>query len=323
MTDNLLLSLTFTALLLCTSAAVRGDDATTTADPSTDTAVTAVTAARPQTAAVQADAFTSSAHPSDTADRHRTRQRDDIIIVKENLDTVFIFDKSVFRHIAKDWRKNIDIFRQRGYGISGTSMYGANAIFIEPVEELAESHPYLSDKRFNFRRFGFEPFPMSGGEGFIGLGDGLRLGGSGYSGKRQFSSNRFDGDSILVMNTRVSYGGFLIEKCFVRDRWNLIAGASLGAGRFKVAISSQFNTYFYGEDDDYFNESDWNDRQTAVFFLMEPHCGFSYSFFYFFHIGATVTLPAFMSLQKFNPYTDDFFTVNPGLYIRLVFGNIG
>jgi len=30
-----------------------------------------------------------------------------------------------------------------------------------------------------------------------------------------------------------------------------------------------------------------------------------------------------MSLEKFNAYTDDYFTVNPGVHIRLIFGNLG
>lgn len=270
----------------------------------------------------KSDESTDSTHAVKERKKTSARNRKDVIVVKENLDTVFIFDKSVFRHVARDWSNNIDIFRQRGYGLSGSSYYGANAVYIRPVEELAKNHPALSGKKFHFGRFGFEPFLMAGGGGYVGLGDGFRLGGAGVSGERKFSSERFGGDSILVLNTKVSFGGFLIEKCMVRDKWNFSAGGLLGAGSIKVAITEQDNTSFFGEYDD----PDDNDRRYnhhATCFMIESHGGVTYSFFYFFHFGVRISLPTFMSMDKFGIYTNDFFSINPGLHINLTFGNLG
>ena len=273
----------------------------------------------------ESDTLSGSAGSSavDEADATSAQNREnDIVVLKENLDTVFIFDKSVFRHVARDWRNNIDIFRQRGYGASGSSYHGANAVMTGPVEELAENLPSLAGKKFYFSKFGMEPFLMSGGVGFVGLGDGFRLGGGGMSGERKFTSAPFDGDSVLVLNTKVSYGGFLIEKCMLRDKWNLSVGGLIGAGSIKVAITEQDNTFFYGEDE---NPADFNLKYNhqAVCFMLEPHCSLTYSIFYFFHLGARISLPTFMSLDKFGVYTNDFFSVNPGLHINLTFGNLG
>lgn len=272
------------------------------------------------------DEVSDSTANSATAEKEQitasSRSRKDVVVVKENLDTVFIFDKSVFRHVARDWRNNIDIFRQRGYGLSGSSYYGAHAVYIRPVEELAENLPALSGKKFHFGTFGFEPFLMSGGGGYVGLGDGFRLGGVGMSGERKFSSSRFGGDSILVLNTKVSYGGFLIEKCMVRDKWNFSAGGLLGAGNIKVAITEQANTFFFGEDD-FPDDDDQQYNHRATCFMIEPHGSVTYSFFYFFHFGARISLPTFMSLDKFGIYTNDFFSINPGMHITLTFGNLG
>jgi hypothetical protein len=276
-------------------------------------------------AAVSAVPVTETVTAPDTAVPARLadgKRNSDIVVLKENLDTVFIFDKSVFRHVARDWRNNIDIFRQRGYGASGSVYYGANAILIKPVRELAENLPALADRQFSFGKFGFEPFLMSGGAGYVGLGDGFRLGGAGMRGERRFSSAPFNGDSVLVLNTNVSYGGFLIEKCVLRGKWNLSAGGLIGGGSIKVAITEKTSTFFYGEDDD-FTDTDYQYNHQAAFFMVEPHCGFTYTFFYFFHFGARLSCPTFMSLDKFGIYTNDFFSVNPGIRINLTFGNIG
>lgn len=248
---------------------------------------------------------------------------EDLVVVKENLDTVFIFDKSVFRHVARDWRNNIDIFRRRGYGLSGSSHFGANAILIRPVKDYIKSFPELANKGFDFRGLGFEPFLMTGGSIYVGLGEGFRLGGSGMVGTHNNTSRRYNGDSVLVLNTSLVYGGFLIEKCILSGNWNFSAGGTLGGGSFRVSVAEQKNDYFFRDDDweEIIGEDD--DGRKSVFFLMEPHCSVSYTFFHFFHAGLSVTAPAFMSLEKFNAYTDDYFTVNPGVKIMLIFGNLG
>lgn len=262
-----------------------------------------------------------------TLDTDRNSEdEEDVVIVKETLDTVFIFDKKVFKHIAKDWRNNIDIFRQRGYGLSGSTLYGAHAVYSKPIENLIDRH--LSGKRFGLREIGFEPYLMSGGMGVIGLGEGFRLGGGGMSGEHRFFCANCPGEAELVLSSRISYGGFLVEKAIVKSRWNFTFGGLIGAASNKVVISENDNADLFSDVTDFDDFDDFDDifddpTFKAAYLCIEPHIGFSYTFFYFFHFGANIALPAFMQLEKFSPVTDDFLSVNPGIQIKLIFGNIG
>ena len=244
------------------------------------------------------------------------REKDtDIVVVKETLDTVFIFDKSVFKHVARDWRKNIDIFRQRGYGFSGGMHMGMNAVWIRPVRKLVEDYPKFNTNKFHFNRFGIEPLLMSGGTGYLGLGGGFRLGGGGISGETQFECTTSD---TVSLSMKIGYGGFIVEKAFLHERWNLSLGGLLGAGSINVSLNeSDFFDFNALVDDDAL------DNERAVFFVLEPHIGLTYTILYFFHLGANIALPTFMSLEKFNSYTADFINVNPGFHLKFIFGNLG
>jgi hypothetical protein len=156
---------------------------------------------------------------------------------------------------------------------------------------------------------------MSGGTGYIGFGDGFRLGGGGMSGEKQFDCRTSD---TISLTAKISYGGFLVEKALLYNRWNLSIGGMLGGGNINVSLTE--SDFYDWNDLDYDDDSE---GEKAVFFLFEPHIGLTYTILYFLHIGADITLPTFMSLDKFNSYTDDFITVNPGFHVKLLFGNLG
>lgn len=261
-----------------------------------------------------------------TCRHHRDK---DVLVVRETSDTVFILNKKNFHAFTRDWKNNFDRLRIKSIGLSGTSGYGISAVATQPIEDFIENHPGFRGKRFrDISRYGFEPYIMSGGSGVIGLGEGFRLGGGGMSGERRFFSDPFN-DSILVLNTRVSYGGFLIEKATVKDRWNFTYGGTIGGGAIKVVLSEKNNSDLFSVDDDnstgFYDEEDIfkDNGYRAGFFMLQPHCGFSYTFFTFFHIGGAASLPIFMSMEDGFPYTDDFVTANPVLQLKFIFGNLG
>lgn len=255
-------------------------------------------------------------------------KRKEVIVVRETKDTVFVLDKAPITDMVRNWRKNIDILRQRSIGLSGSSVYGVYAVSMAPIEEWVDNHPYLSERYFHFGRFNYQPFLMSGGSGVIGLGDGFRLGGGGMVGRRNFSSDPFHGDSMIVLGAQVAYGGFMVEKAVVSGNWNMVAGGTIGGGSLKVVPTIKQQSSFFTSIDNNsgIDDEDFFDRGNAVeagYFLFEPHCGFSYTIFHFMHVGLNVSLPVFMSIEKFNSYTSDFISANPGFYLKLVFGNIG
>lgn len=257
-----------------------------------------------------------------------TVKRKELIVVRETRDTVFVLDKAPITDMVRNWRKNIDILRQRSIGLSGSSVYGACAVSMAPIEEWVDNHPYLSERYFHFGKFNYQPFLMSGGAGVIGLGDGFRLGGGGMVGRRNFSSDPFHGDSMIVLGVQVAYGGFMVEKAVVSGNWNMVAGGTIGGGSLEVAPTIKQQSSFFTAIDDNpgIDDEDLFNRGNVVeagYFLFEPHCGISYTVFHFMHVGLNVSLPVFMSIEKFNSYTSDFITANPGFYLKLVFGNIG
>jgi hypothetical protein len=286
----------------------------------TDTAATA-------TAAHKADIEHPHFFPPTPPCYHRHRKN--LIVVRETEDTVFVFDKSSIRDAVKNWRRNFDVLRQRSIGLSGSSTYGVYAFSLAPVEELIETDYYLSSKHFDINHSGYEPFPLSGGMGCIGLGQGFRLGGGGMTGERNFASDKFSGDSIIVLGVQISYGGFMVEKAIVSDRWNFTAGGTIGGGAIKVVASEKNSSSWFTSVEENGGYSDFDETFEngnsiqAGFLFFEPHCGFSYTFFHFFHIGVNASLPTFLSVEKFNIHTNDFLSINPGLYLKLIFGNLG
>lgn len=236
------------------------------------------------------------------------------------LDTVFIFDKVVFQHVARDWQKNIDIFRKRGIGASGSSFFGVYAFLDSPIRDLVAHEPFFAGKEFVFSRYNAEPFLMTGGSGYIGLGEGFRIGGRGMSGQRKFLSSRFNGDSVLVLTIQVTCGGFMVENVRVNGPWNYVVGSTLGAGSMAASVAYHTNSFFQTIENQTILSTV---AKRAHYLLLEPHGGFSYTFFPFFHVGAEVTVPTLMTLEKFSAYTTDFFTVNAGVSVKFIFGNLG
>lgn len=236
------------------------------------------------------------------------------------MDTVFIFDKAVFQHVARDWQKNIGISRKRGIGASGSSFFGVYAILNSPIRDLVAHEPFFAGKEFVFSQYHAEPFLMTGGSGYIGLGEGFRIGGRGMSGQRKFLSSRFDGDSVLVLTIQVTCGGFMVENVRVNGPWNYAVGGTLGAGSMAASVAYHTNSFFQTLE----NQTSLSSvAKRAHYLLLEPHGGFSYTLFPFFHVGAEVTVPTLMTLEKFSAYTADFFTVNAGVSVKFVFGNLG
>lgn len=254
-------------------------------------------------------------------------QENRFIVVRESDDTVFVLNHMTIRYLLRNWQKNLDILRHRSIGISGSSTYGTYAISIAPVKDLIDNDPFLSKKQFRFNRYGSEPFFTTGGGGVLGLGSGFRIGGSGMTGQRSFSSKPFNADSVLLLNVTINSGGFLVEKATVYDRWNITAGGIFGGGSMIVSLSEKKSSSWFTDldDDNAFDELFQNDGNSveAEFFQVEPYCGVSYTLFPFFHLGIHVSAPAFFSVDKFTVYTSDFFTINPGFSLKLIFGNLG
>ncbi len=266
-----------------------------------------------------ADSTATAISNSDTAVQQApgVRKGGNAIVIKETRDTVYVVDASSVREPAGDVRDKVDHFHEKGFGVCGGPLYGLYAVNINPVKRLCEKDPFLAGKTFHFSHTSYEPFGGVGGMGCIGIGNGFRIGGGGMHARKSFISELFSGDSILSITVHVGYGGFIVAKAAKLRKWNIKGGGIIGGGTMDIkAAYGKSGSAFEGDEDE-------DLKATAHFFSLCPYYGISYSFFRIFHIGADVSLPIFISVDGFSPWVPDFYTVNPGISLKIIFGNLG
>ncbi|MBD3315714.1 MAG: hypothetical protein GF344_08005 [Chitinivibrionales bacterium] len=210
--------------------------------------------------------------------------------------------------------------RERGYGGGGGLHTGIFAVNLNPVKEVIAMEKDL--RTLDFPIHGrYESFLLTGGLGYGGIGNGIRIGGGGRSGSRSFTA-RVNDTTTTSLDIEVGYGGFMAEKCFVRDRLNIIAGGMFGGGSIKV--QRVFGAGIW-------HEIDTNDDAAEIqagFMLLEAHGAVTWTLRSWFHVGGGISLPFFFAPAGFSntagtSITGGFTSVGPGLHLRIVFGNIG
>lgn len=243
-----------------------------------------------------------------------------IIVYKEDGDTVFM----VRMHRARDaflFAKNCaGTFTKRGFGVGGGPEEGLFAVDIRPFSDLAGRVAPLRGKSFPFGSMHYQPFFMSGGLGFIGIGNGLRLGGGGMSGERHFLSRPGSNDSAINFCAKINWGGFLIEKSVMAPAYTYIVGGNIGGGAFDASWTGT------GEGYSIFTERKSSDSDKGIkasFGYFEVHGGLTYHVLPFMHLSGDLSVPLLISTDGFAPFTQDFISVCPGLRLRLIFGNLG
>src|SRR3989339_210648 len=217
--------------------------------------------------------------------------------------------------------KRIDKSRVQGFGGAGGWTPCLMGVNISPVRDLLKKEPQLRDLSFGMGGR-YDYFAGSGGMGYGGIGNGLRIGGGGWHLSHKYTSNLFGAakDSIAELNVTVNYGGFLFEKALVRGKMNYVAGGMFGGGSYDVT-----RRFYNDAEPSAFSEpgKDLSETATATFTAFEVHAGFTYTMTWWFHVGADANISAFVSVDEFGPLTDSFNTFNGGIRLRLIFGNLG
>lgn len=241
-------------------------------------------------------------------------------------DTVQLVSKESLRGFLESINGRKRTARERGFGGGFGPLMGVYAISMGPVDEMVE---YLEGDP-SFRNAGMQidkPFAFFQCSGFMGygaVGNGLRIGGMVLSGSRSYTTHLNDTTYSLSINPE--FGGFLIEKSMVVDNINLFAGGVVGGSSIEVQPSKTTSLLtslpLSVEKAPSFN------KIKATSLLLELHGGFTYTMINWFHFGAELSAPVFFSQSGFvtsrgNSITNGFATVNPGLKIRIIIGNIG
>lgn len=295
--------------LLVTSVAINAQSDSPTPDEDTLAMDSTLSAAR-----------TIDSSEAFTQDTMEISGEEEKIVLKETEDTVYVVKKSDMDKIAGEFHTKVREMRTKGFGAAGGPMTGLFAVSMRPVEDFIRIHGNLKQRDFGLNEFAVEPFALSGGMGYVGIGNGVRLGLAGMNGERNFSGSR-SGDTLLVaLRTEISYFGFLVQKNYVHEKMDLTVGAILGSGKMKVSFSDAGT---YSAFEPVFGEEKLTHDIKARLGVLEVHTGFTYSFTRFVHVGGDISVPTFISLEGFGAFTDEFVTVNPGLRLKVMFGNLG
>jgi hypothetical protein len=217
----------------------------------------------------------------------------------------------------------VDTMTRRGWGGGGGPMAGIFAVNIKPFVDLANNIKPLRGYHFSFGELNYKAFFMNGGMGFIGVGNGLRLGGGGMDGVRHFTGKSAANSSTINYKTEISWGGFLIEKLVEREKYALTIGGYIGSGSLKadwVEVNENYSAF-----GDFNATSDYGDsaKIKAIFGYFEMHTGIVFHIMRFMHLGGDLSLPVIVSSDGFAPFTKEFISICPGVRLRLIFGNLG
>ncbi|MBN1128102.1 MAG: hypothetical protein JXA71_03905 [Chitinispirillaceae bacterium] len=272
----------------------------------------------------------AAAPASDTAD-NRLRPPDPVLLIKSKKDTVIVItDDHHIQKILQNMSNTVKKSRVQGYGGAGGFSNRLVAVTMDPVVDLVNTDGKLKGILFPTLEGRYKMLAMSGGLGYAGLGNGIRIGGGGYGGSCKYVSTAFAAsdttpDSLLNVTLKVSlgYGGLLIEKALVKENWNIYLGAFIGAG----AVEVQKITSPIGKTSafsDAWTDPKNGERATAAFMSTELHGGATYTLVPWMHIGGDFNALFYYSSSGFGQATSNsFFGITPGIGIRVIFGNIG
>lgn len=216
--------------------------------------------------------------------------------------------------------------RERGFGGGLGPVIGLYSVNTKSIEKLINTFPRLTRFRSKFDG-SYETFVLMGGMGYGAVGNGLRIGGGGRGGEKTYSIP-IDDTTTHTLEVSLGFGGVLIEKCFVANKMNIFLGGMAGGGGIDVTDLLIDNIYIDDIDDVIDNGKKENNTFSAGFMLLEFHGGFTYTLIPWLHMGLDISMPFFVSPSGFKSRAgigvgEGFMTMNPGLRIRIIFGNIG
>jgi hypothetical protein len=303
--------------------------ATPTAAQSADSTASLVSDTVDSNAVPVLDSARQAADSSPAPATNKGKPMEPVLLIKSKRDTVILItDDHNIKKILQNMSSSVKKSRVQGYGGAGGFSNRLVAINMNPVVDLVNTDGKLEGISFPTLKNDYRMLTMSGGLGYGGLGNGIRIGGGGYGGSCKYVSAPFPKngtapDSKVSLKVSFGYGGLLIEKARVKDNWNMYLGSFIGGG----AVGIQKITSPVGKTSA-FSDS-WTDpangeQATAAFMATEFHGGATYTIVPWMHIGGDFNALFYYSSSGFGLATSSsFMGINPGIGFRVIFGNIG
>ncbi|MBN1307378.1 MAG: hypothetical protein JXA18_05640 [Chitinispirillaceae bacterium] len=235
------------------------------------------------------------------------------------------------RESLEETKEDSEERRQVGSFILG---FEYSYLDVRPFETLVKN----TEGRFDFSN---SHMLMFGLMGYYNTESNVRVGNGIYAGYKLFESDPYDGtssdivfgqpdtaDTVITLRAIPAYVGFICEKAFVFDPVNLFAGFMLGGNITTAIVQKEVLT------DDIFGDDDEEEGDNIHVFLApeiawDVHGGVAFRLAKNMHMGIDGLVRfayAYQGLRGVGTNrrgTREFFTVNPGVRLRLTFGSAG
>ena len=233
--------------------------------------------------------------------------------------------------------KEVEVPYDQKIGGSGVLEFGLTQLDLGPIKKIVEED--LDKDGFNFNQNVFSTLGLIGYAGQ--RRNGMRVGLGFWAGYNSIYSDKWSTqasdsavskgsdaliDSIIQLHLVFAHAGLVVERSFkVFNNLNLYAGGMLGGGAMIAAEDRKLtNGAFYKADTSTIKYSDTSDTDIRAAFAplwaFDIHGGFTYSITKWMHLGIDGSSLFYYSSTGFQSKNGSFWTVSPGVKIRLVFG---
>lgn len=242
---------------------------------------------------------------------------------QDTIDAEFIIGKINEKRIL--FTEKVTKSRAQGYGGGVILQPMILGVRMKPVKNFALKNISLRPYRFSRLEDSYRPVLVMGAFAYGGVGNGLRIGFGGWGGDSYYEGERVDGnlDTVMILNLHTSFGGMLVEKVILHKNINFLFGGVIGGGTFSLKRSVQLDNAFNSLDA-WEQLDDKSNYTEATFAGAEIHTGFTATILPWMHLGLDLNSLFSFSVSGFKGLgSRGFTTVNPGVRIRIVLGNLG
>ncbi|MBN1600269.1 MAG: hypothetical protein JW915_01615 [Chitinispirillaceae bacterium] len=242
---------------------------------------------------------------------------------QDTIDAEFIINKINEKRIL--FTEKVTKSRAQGYGGGVIIQPMVLGIRMKPVKNFALKNISLRPYRFSRLEESYRPVLVMGAFAYGGVGNGLRIGFGGWGGDSYYEGERVDGnlDTVMILNLHTSFGGMLVEKVILHKNINFLFGGVIGGGTFSLKRSVQLDNAFNSLND-WEQLDDESNYTEATYAGVEIHSGFTATILPWMHLGMDLNSLFSFSVSGFKGLgSRGFTTVNPGIRVRIVLGNLG
>ena len=236
-----------------------------------------------------------------------------------------------------DLQPTVQVPNEQKIGGSGVIEIGLTNLDLDPIKKITKED--LDKGGFNFDQNTFLTL------GFIGYAgqrrNGMRFGLGGWAGYNSLYSDKWSSkasdsaifygsdttvDSIIQLHLIFANAGLVVERSInLTKNFNIYAGGMFGGGALLAIEDRKLASGAFIKPN---NNSDWqsdtvdteNRIAWAPVWAFDIHGGFAYSFTNWMHLGIDGSTLFNYSSRGFQSKYGSFWTVNPGIKLRLIFG---